>query len=238
MNSNSHHPRTGLLASGGLDSSILLAHLFDRGERVQPIYVRFGLVWQEAELAALRRFLSAVGGSGLMPLVVLDMPAADLYGDHWSITGRDVPDRYAPDEAVYLPARNVLLLVKAAVWCQLHKIEALALAPLRSNPFADATADFFSAFESLVNRGPMGRVRIVRPFADLSKLEVMHLGREYPLELTFSCIAPHGDLHCGACNKCAERQEAFRLIEAFDPTTYATIAGEVRNCSKSTRHFR
>ena len=38
----------------------------------------------------------------------------------------------------------------------------------------------------------------------------MALGRGLPLELTFSCISPLRGLHCGHCNKCAERQAAFR----------------------------
>jgi len=49
----------------------------------------------------------------------------------------------------------------------------------------------------------------------------MQLGRNYPLGLTFSCIAPVKGLHCGHCNKCAERQAAFRMIELADPTVYA-----------------
>jgi 7-cyano-7-deazaguanine synthase len=224
---NTPHATAGLLASGGLDSSILLAHLLAGRERVQPFYIRFGLAWQAAELSALRRFMAALDGGRLEPLVVLDMPVADLYGDHWSVTGREVPGADTPDEAVYLPGRNVLLAVKAALWCQLHGLETLALAPLRSNPFADATADFFAHFEALLNRGPIGRVRIVRPFADLSKRQVMQLGREYPLEHTFSCISPRGKMHCGACNKCAERQEAFRLIGKSDPTLYAAAEAQV-----------
>ena len=35
----------GVLASGGLDSSILLAHLLGQGDRVQPFYIRKGLYW-------------------------------------------------------------------------------------------------------------------------------------------------------------------------------------------------
>lgn len=217
-------PTTGVLASGGLDSSILVAHLVHRGDRIRPFYVRFGLSWQDAELAALRRFLAAIAGPSLEPLVVLEMPVADLYGNHWSITGRDVPGADTPDEAVYLPGRNLLLAVKAALWCQLHGIEQLALAPLRSNPFPDATPDFFSHFESLLNRGPVAPVCIVRPFAELTKRKVLELGRQYPLALTFSCINPAGNLHCGACNKCSERQEAFRVIGVTDPTTYAAVA--------------
>ena len=52
----------------------------------------------------------------------------------------------------------------------------------------------------------------------------MLLGRGDPLELTFSCIAPVGDLHCGRCNKCFERRAAFRLIDMVDPTRYAESA--------------
>jgi 7-cyano-7-deazaguanine synthase len=48
----------------------------------------------------------------------------------------------------------------------------------------------------------------------------MELGSELPLALTFSCISPRGGLHCGACNKCAERQAAFRAAEMADETRY------------------
>lgn len=224
----------GLLASGGLDSSILLGHLLDGGRRVQPIYVWFGLSWQDAELAALRRFLSAISAPRLLPLTVLDMPVSDLYGDHWSVSGRGVPDRDTADEAVYLPGRNALLIVKAALWCQMRGIDELALAPLASNPFPDATPKFFADLEAVLNRGMEGHLRLVRPFGGLSKQQVMELGRGYPLELTFCCLNPRGQLHCGLCNKCAERQAAFRLIGARDPTAYAAeglspCRTEVRN---------
>ncbi|HVA44827.1 MAG TPA: 7-cyano-7-deazaguanine synthase [Pirellulales bacterium] len=217
---NDRQSTIGVLASGGLDSSILVAHLLDLGRRVQPFYIRFGSTWQEAESASLRRFLAAMHGPLLQPLIVLEMPIADLYGDHWSTTGRDVPSAETPDEAVYLPGRNLLLIVKAALWCQLNGIGQLALAPLRSNPFADATPAFFAEFEAVLNRAEATGLTLLRPFAELSKRQVMQLGRAYPLHLTFSCIDPCGGTHCGACNKCAERQQAFRLIGEADQTQY------------------
>ena len=211
----------GLLLSGGLDSSILLGHLLDRGHGVQPFYIRSQLVWEREELRAVRRFLQAIRSPRLGDLVVLDLPLSDLYGDHWSVTGRGIPDGATPDEAVYLPGRNALLIVKAAVWCQLHGVAQLALGVLGSNPFADATPGFFEALESALQCPPDGRVRILRPFAQLDKRQVMQRGRGLPLGLTFSCLAPVGGRHCGRCNKCAERKAAFRLIGADDPTRYA-----------------
>jgi 7-cyano-7-deazaguanine synthase len=214
-----------LLASGGLDSSILLAHLIERGgaagRRVQPIYVRSDVIWHDAELAGLRRFLAAIACDRLEPLIVLDLPLADLYGPHWSVTGVGVPGDDSADEAVYLPGRNALLIVKAAVWCRLHGIGQLALAPLRANPFPDATPEFFAAFEAAINQATDGELRITTPFAEFDKRQVMELGRGYPLHLTFSCIRPRGGLHCGRCNKCAERRRAFELIDYDDPTQYA-----------------
>src|SRR5438270_8888804 len=101
----------GVLASGGLDSSILIGHLLREGRRVQPFYIRTGLVWQVEELPALERFLAAVATNDLAKIVVLDLPLADLYDGHWSLTGRNTPAADSPDEAVFLPGRNALLIV-------------------------------------------------------------------------------------------------------------------------------
>jgi 7-cyano-7-deazaguanine synthase len=221
MSSESATAPIGLLLSGGLDSCILLGHLMEAGHRVRPFYIRSELNWEAEELRAVTRLLEAVRGPRLEELVVLDLPLTDLYADHWSLSGRGVPGAATEAEAVYLPGRNLLLTVKAALWCRLHGIDRLALAVLRSNPFSDASPGFFADLESALDRATGGRVRIIRPFAPLDKLAVMHLGRELPLGLTFSCIAPVGRLHCGQCNKCAERRDAFALLDTGDPTAYA-----------------
>jgi 7-cyano-7-deazaguanine synthase len=214
----------GLLASGGLDSCILLGHLLDQNIQVQPFYVRCGLLWEREELAALRQFCATFKSPQLKPLVVLDLPLADLYQRHWSIDGRQIPDAATPDEAVYLPGRNPLLLIKAALWCQLNGIDRLALAILASNPFADATEAFFEAFQTALRLATGKALVIERPFAHLHKTKIMQLGQRFPLELTFSCIAPRAGRHCGLCNKCAERQAAFRDAALSDPTLYAADA--------------
>ncbi len=209
-----------VLVSGGLDSAILLAEALRDAAAVHPLYVRHGLAWEAAELDHLRRFLDAVARPALRPLRVLDLPVAD----HWSLTGRGVPDADSPDEAVFLPGRNVLLLAKAMLWCHLHGVPAVALAPLESNPFPDATPEFFTAYQDIVNRGIGGAVQVLRPYAGLGKVEVLRRGRDLPLGLTFSCIRPAGGRHCGRCNKCAERRRAFADAGLADPTEYGAGA--------------
>lgn len=215
----------GLLASGGLDSSILFGRLLEEGCEVRPFYVRTGVTWQEAELASLQRFIESLSlrwSARMKDLVLLDLPLGDLYGSHWSLTGRSVPDAKTPDEAVYLPGRNALLIIKAAVWCQLHGLTRLALATLKSNPFPDATQAFFDSFEGVLRTSMDAKIEIARPLEQFDKSAVMQLGREYPIGETFSCIAPAGKIHCGQCNKCAERNRAFRDAKMHDPTVYAT----------------
>jgi 7-cyano-7-deazaguanine synthase len=210
-----------VLISGGLDSAILLGQALHHYEAVHPLYVRSGLFWETVELPYLRRFLEHVACPALRPLEILDLPLDDLYGRHWSITGQSVPDADSPDEAVFLPGRNVLLLVKALLWCHLHGVPAVALAVLHGNPFPDATPGFFAAYQEVVNHALHGKVQIVCPFAGLRKAEVMRLGRNLPLEWTFSCIRPVAGQHCGRCNKCAERRQAFAAAGIADVTPYA-----------------
>ncbi len=210
-----------VLTSGGLDSAILVAELAQRHRQVHPLYVREGLYWEPAELEHLRRFLGVLNRPAVCPLVVLEMPVGDVYGEHWSLTGRETPDADSPDQAVHLPGRNLLLLSKALLWCRLNRVNELALAPLAANPFPDAGDEFFRRMEDLSALALEGRVAIRRPYAQLHKKEVLARGKGLPLEWTFSCLRPINGLHCGRCNKCAERQRAFAQAGMPDPTKYA-----------------
>lgn len=223
-------PLTAVLVSGGLDSCILVGHLLQSGLSVQPIFVRCGLRWESMEIQYLQRFLQQIAEPRLAPLVTFEMPLNDVYGPHWSLSGA-VPDADSPDEAVYLPGRNLLLIVKAAVWCQLNRIPQLALAPLGSNPFPDASDSFFHHLQTTLNHTSNQELEIVRPFGKCSKVEVMRRGAHLPLATTFSCIDPQGDIHCGHCNKCAERKAAFRDAQIPDPTRYAHPTESVK-CSE------
>jgi 7-cyano-7-deazaguanine synthase len=211
-----------VLASGGLDSAVLVANQAAQGYAVQPMYIRFGLAWEQVEEVYLRRFLGSLRDQGeVRPLVVLELPISDVYGAHWSIAGEGAPDETTPDEAVYLPGRNLLLLAKTAVWCALHGVGRIALGTLQANPFADAGAQFFSGFADLAAIALDQPLEVVTPFSALTKAEVLALGRGLLLEHTFSCIAPAGSDHCGTCNKCAERHKAFAEAGMRDRTTYS-----------------
>lgn len=200
--------KIGLLFSGGVDSTILLHALLESGFAVTPFFVRCGLNWEAAEHHAIESILHRLACERLRPLVELDMPVAELYGNHWSITGRGAPDDTTPDEAVHLPGRNALLTMKAALWCHQQQIPALALATLRNNPFEDASQPFFSALNDALANGGQA-VQLVRPFDQFTKADILDDWPDAPISLTFSCLAPRQGLHCDRCNKCGERRKAL-----------------------------
>jgi len=211
-----------VLVSGGVDSAVLVAEAVRAYPAVHPLYVRTGLLWETVELAHLDSFLGAIRAPNLRPLVVLDQPITDVYGAHWSVSGDGTPGADTPDEAVYLPGRNVLLLAKPLLWCHLNGVPEIATAPLGENPFPDATPAFYDDFARVVSAAISGRVRVLRPYAHLHKPDVLRRARGLPLEHTFSCIRPAlGGVHCGACNKCAERKLGFSEAGLSDPTNYA-----------------
>jgi 7-cyano-7-deazaguanine synthase len=210
-----------VLVSGGLDSAVMVGEAAKSYAKVYPIYVRTASFWEEVELAYLHRFLKELRQPAVQPLQTLDLPVRDLYQQHWSLNGVGIPDEKSPDEAVYLPGRNVILLSKALLWCHLNEVPQLAMALLSGNPFPDATAKFREAMTMAVNLAVGDRMSVIVPYQSLKKWQVVERGQSMPLAATFSCIQPQRGVHCGRCNKCAERQSAFAESNVSDPTEYA-----------------
>ena len=233
-----------VLVSGGLDSGLLISRLLGEGRRVVPVYVQCGLRWEAVERSWLRRFLQAVRSPHLAPLCVIDVPLQSVYrahpakeisgvsgvrdvaplrggaGLHWSMGGGRVPSARSADAAVYLPGRNLLLLTVAAIVCVERKISSIALGVLKGNPFGDATPRFSRQLSACLTQALRRPIRILTPLRHMSKAELIRHTTYAPLGLTFSCLHPQGRLHCGRCNKCAERQRAFRRAGVPDPTRY------------------
>jgi 7-cyano-7-deazaguanine synthase len=214
-------PTTAVLLSGGLDSAVLLAQELDgaAGRGAQPIHVRAGLAWEDAEARTIAKLLAAPPFVGrVAPLITLTIDMREVYPpSHWAVTG--TPPAYdTPDEDVYLEGRNIVLISKAAVLCARLKIGRLALGPLAGNPFPDATPEFFDAMSRAMTLGLSHPLAITAPLASMHKEDVIRLGRRLgvPLDLTLSCMNPQppDDAACGKCSKCREREEGFRIAGA------------------------
>lgn len=161
------------------------------------------------------------------PPVVERVPFGDVIRDHWSVSGKGVPGFRAGIASNYIVGRNLTLLSPAAIFCAQNRIGEVAMASLGSNPFPDAQPQFLAAFSRAVKLGVGLNLKIVTPYARLTKAAVIRRGRDLPLRLTVSCIRPRGIEHCGACTKCAERAQAFRAARVKDPTSYKRAPGSL-----------
>ena len=211
-----------VLFSGGLDSAVLLAHEARRAS-VHPLYVSAGLAWEAEERRAAATLIESPPFEGrVRPLVRLEFTVRDLYpATHWAITG-EPPAYDTPDEDVYLSGRNLVLITKGSIYCAAANVPRLVLGPLAGNPFPDARPEFLVAMATAASLGLDHALVIAAPFSQLHKEDVIRLGVELgvPFERTLSCMKPTGGVHCGACSKCRERQEAFREAGVPDPTAY------------------
>ena len=207
---------TAVLLSGGLDSAVLLAEEAARGD-VQPIYVGAGLAWEPAERSIVDALLRSDALRGrTRDIVALSVDMRDVYAaTHWAVTGTP-PAYHTPDEDVYLPGRNIVLLAKAGVYCAAAGIDRLVLGTLAHNPFPDATPEFRLTMARALSLGLAHDLQVDAPYAEMSKADVIRRGAALgvPFELTLSCMSPVIDRkglprHCGTCSKCRERHDAF-----------------------------
>jgi 7-cyano-7-deazaguanine synthase len=215
-----------VLCSGGLDSAVLLVEQARAAGDAIPVFVRAGHVWEDAERAALDRFLAAVGDPRVRPVRELALPMHDVYGSSWPMAGGGFPEWDAPDAANEIPGRNLVLLAKTLVVAALESWPTIVLASLGGNPFPDATPSFLDALAAAASAGLAKPLAIAAPYRSLKKSDVIRRGADLPLELTMSCAVPTVEgSHCGRCNKCRERHEAFAAAGVEDRTRYGRRPG-------------
>ena len=204
----------------GLDSCVMVGLLACEDIPVTPIFVRSGLRWEDDEFAALKRFFKVLDSVMVRSIVEISMDAAPFYESHWSTGAFDVPDAQQPDEAWYLPGRNLLLLSAAALYGGTHNIGRLAIGLLRSNPFTDATPEFLRSFELMAGLAMDTNFDVLTPLAGMHKADVVRAGRSFPIGDVLSCASPIEGRNCGVCGKCGERRRGFVDAGIDDPTRY------------------
>jgi 7-cyano-7-deazaguanine synthase len=214
-------PPVAVLCSGGLDSAVLLVEMGRAAGDAVPVFVRAGHVWETAERAALARFVAAVDDARIRPVRDLAVPMDDVFGPRWPMTGDGFPAWDAPDQANEIRGRNLVLLAKTLVVAAVESWPTIVLACLRGNPFPDATPSFLEKLAAAASEGLAAPLTVAAPYRSLTKADVVRRGAELPLELTMSCARPTpGGHHCGVCNKCRERSEAFAAAGVEDRTPY------------------
>jgi 7-cyano-7-deazaguanine synthase len=210
--------------SGGIDSTVLLAHCLNRGEDPLCCSFNYGSKHNKYENEAARR----IAVYYKVPFNIIDL--SDLVGTHFKSdllkTGGDIPEGHYEDismERTVVPSRNIIFIsiLSGIAWS--HNISKVGLGIHAGDHaiYPDCRTEFLKAMDSALYLGTGKKVELYAPFVNIRKDEVVKIGIELnvPFELTRSCYKQQ-EISCGKCGTCVERMESFQLNGLNDPIIY------------------
>ena len=183
------------LASGGVDSSILMFLLQKKGHEIFPLHINYGQKSEKLELEAYKQVCIFLN---LKPVVI---DARGLKKIESGLT----TSKLSPIENPFFPGRNLLFLVIGSGYAFSKLIKTISVGFLDNSEFPDQNKEFVKKTEDLLNLSLNYSVTILAPLINLDKKEVFNLAKKYnfPLDLTYSCylgINPP----CGKCHACRD----------------------------------
>lgn len=222
--------KAAVLLSGGLDSTTCLALAVEKygSEEVVALSVIYGQK-HEKEISASKKVAEFYG----VEHIIIDLSVIFRFSDCSLLKGseEEIPkESYAKQlektegepVSTYVPFRNGLFLSSAAaialskgcgeVYYGAHADDAAG------NAYPDCSQAFADAMNAAIFEGSGGKLKLVTPFVGLTKAEVVKTGLwlKAPYELTWSCYEG-GDVPCGTCGTCRDREAAFLKNGVKDP---------------------
>ena len=191
------------LASGGLDSSVLLWKTWKRGHVVVPLFIDYGQRAAAQEHRAASRICGKIG----IKLERIDIPGLSDIDN-----GLSDPVHWA---AHVFHARNMILLSVAASLAASRSIRAIGIGIHGTAAFPDQTGAFVRSAERALSRATGARMVLFAPFIRFGKADIAKLGMDagVPIGTTYSCYMGRRT-PCGRCPSCTDRQRAlYQMVQ-------------------------
>lgn len=225
------------LLSGGLDSTVALAHVRSAYDHIWAITVNYGQHAAVKESRASRHiaeflacdhrvidlpWLGALGTSALTTATAMPEPAPECLDDAEA-------DNWAAQ--VWVPNRNGVLLNVAAAIAEVCGAGAVLMGFNREEAatFSDNSPEFHLAANAALRYSVRQPVRLVAPTMHLDKRQIVELGLACgaPLGSVWVCYRG-GEEHCGRCESC--RRFARALAAAGATSTWQSQREEEGCC--------
>lgn len=222
------------LASGGLDSSTVLAIAVSQGHRPLPLTFAYGQN-HSIEIENARRVADSLE---LPQPLVLSLPF-DAIGGSALLGEGEIPQEPAGGAtsrdgipSTYVPARNMVFLSLAVAVAEARSVGDIWIGvnALDFSGYPDCRPEFLEAFlrtaelgtrEGSTSDEPFWRLNA--PLVELTKAQIISRGSELGLDfsLTTSCYDPDSQRRaCGVCDSCGLRRRGFQEAGVADPTLY------------------
>jgi 7-cyano-7-deazaguanine synthase len=188
---------TVCLSSGGLDSTVCLHLLRERGVSALPVYINYGQRNHEREWGAL---------SGACASYRFPKPVRFDFSSFGTIikSGLTNATLRVNDDA-FTPTRNLLFLVLGGAVASSKGIRNIVVGFLseRTAIFPDQTDRFLRATEVALAESLGTQIEIHCPLRDMTKQDVLRLARARGISEFYSCHSGT-EVPCGKCIACLE----------------------------------
>lgn len=212
--------------SGGIDSTTVLHYAVKNYGRdnVEAVSYDYGSKHNARELEFAKEQADKLQVKH--KIVTLDFNAWGFKSDLLT-SGGDIPEgHYEADnmKSTVVPFRNGIILAITAGYADSIGANIVMLGSHAGDHaiYKDCRQEFTMAMNLAVYLGTDNGVKVVSPFNDKSKGDIIDDGINiYCVDYsnTWSCYKG-GEKHCGKCGTCVERIEAFEDAYVKDPTIY------------------
>jgi 7-cyano-7-deazaguanine synthase len=124
---------------------------------------------------------------------------------------------------IIVPFRNGIFLAVTIAYAEGIETNTILYGAHASDEqyYPDCRKEFYKAFEKAARLGTEKPIKIKAPFSEIPKSSIITKAVDLgvPLELTWSCYLD-GPIHCGECESCNNRKQAFKIAKIKDPTRY------------------
>lgn len=222
-----------VLLSGGLDSVTLLAHILNNKEfeEVETLNIFYGQKNSKEQKCSQK-----IANYYSVPITFIDLSKIFENSNSTLISknesdvsikndsGQIVDVNEHGEAKTYVPFRNGVFLSVATSIAYSKNCGTIfyaiihGLNDIEGAAYPDCSKNFIKSQSSTISYGTGGHVKLLMPFKNIQKSEVLKLGHKLkvPYELTWSCYTDYPE-PCGKCHACIERGKAFSDNKLIDP---------------------
>lgn len=160
--------------------------------------------------------------------IVIPLDFMSVYFRSSLLDGADaIPEGHYEDanmKSTVVPFRNGIMLSIACGIAESNGLSRVFIANHGGDHaiYPDCRSEFIKAMDAAMSAGTYAHINIEAPYTEITKTDIALIGKAIGLDYTetWSCYKG-GNVHCGKCGTCIERQEALRNAGIEDKTEYS-----------------